>query len=285
MEPLPRLQARIASLGELRDLVGALRGLSGVHLQEAQETLTGIRNYVDIVGTAIAEAAALLPETTDRTDEIAEFPGDAADGVLIVVCSEHGFTGAFNEHLFDRAAAERRPDQKIAVIGRRGTILADERNIDIEWTFAMATHAGGVLNVTRRVAERIADARAVDIVFASYRKGGAYEIEAKRILPLDPALLDRAAGRSPPLHHMPAELLLVRLASEYLFAEITHAVMESLASENAARLQVMEAADRNIGDKLEQFHRTEHTVRQETITAELLELVTGSEAVLGNGNW
>ena len=67
---------------------------------------------------------------------------------------------------------------------------------------------------------------------------------------------------------------------EYLFGEITRAVMESLASENGARLRVMETADHNIADKLDKFRLKEHTLRQEAITSELLDVVTGSEAIL-----
>jgi F-type H+-transporting ATPase subunit gamma len=79
-------------------------------------------------------------------------------------------------------------------------------------------------------------------------------------------------------------VLLQRLASEYLFAELTRAVMESLASENGARLRVMEAADRNTGDKLEGLRRSENALRQEAITSELLDVVTGSEAILKSVN-
>ena len=57
-------------------------------------------------------------------------------------------------------------------------------------------------------------------------------------------------------------------------------VIESLASEDGARLQAMSAADHNIGDKLEKLERTEQASRQEAITSELLDVVTGSEAIL-----
>ncbi|MDH3919169.1 MAG: ATPase, partial [Rhodospirillales bacterium] len=62
MEQLPRLQARISSLHELRDLFRALRALAASHVQEAQSALAGIRRYVEVVEDAIAEGAALLPE-------------------------------------------------------------------------------------------------------------------------------------------------------------------------------------------------------------------------------
>ena len=277
MEQLPRLQARISSLRELRDLVRALRALAASHVQEAQGALAGMRRYVEVVEDAIAEGAALLPET----DGLATSSESSDASVLIVVCSEHGFAGAFNKRLLGRAEAERKEGQELMVIGRRGAMLAAERGLEVDRSFAMATHVGGVLGVTRRVAGYLAAASTADVVFGSYRRGGNFESEARSVLPLDPVLLVGFERRSPPLHHLAPDALLQRLASEYLFAEITRAVMESLASENGARLRVMETADHNIGDKLEGLRRLENTLRQEAITSELLDVVTGSEAILG----
>ncbi|MGD8479865.1 MAG: FoF1 ATP synthase subunit gamma [Methyloceanibacter sp.] len=279
MEALPRLQARISSLQELRDLIRALRSLAASHVQEAQAALPGIRRYVEVVEGAIAKGAALLPKASTLTVS-ADQALDAS--ALIVVCSEHGFAGAFNEMLLDRAEAERNASQQLVVIGRRGAILAEERGVKIASSFPMATHIGGVLGVTRRVAERLSAFSTADIVFGRYRRGGNFEPESKRVLPLDPALLVKSGRQSPPLHHLEPAMLLERLASEYLFGEITCAVMESLASENGARLRVMGTADQNIGDKLEDLQRREHSLRQEAITSELLDVVTGSEAILGD---
>jgi len=277
MEQLPRLQARIASLRELRDLFRALRALAAARVQEAHGALPGIRGFVGVVEDAIAEGAALL----ERADGPAFGAAPPHAGTLIVVCSEHGFVGAFNERLLDRAETEREPGQALVVIGRRGAALASERKLDVDRTFAMATHVGGVLGVTRRVAEYLAAIADARVVFAGDRRGAGYEIETRRILPLDPVLLAGSARRPPPLNHLPPVALLQRLASEYLFAEITRAVTESLASENGARLVVMEAADRNIADKLAGLGRAEHALRQEAITTELLDVVTGTEAILG----
>lgn len=276
MEQLARLQGRISSLRELRDLFRALRALAASHVQEAQTALLGIRGYVEVVEDAIAEGAALLAETNAMAASSAQSDGS----VLIVVCSEHGFVGAFNERLLDLAEVERKQGQELVVIGRRGAILAAERGLVVERAIPMATHVGGVLGVTRRVVERLGAVSRADAVFGSYRKGGNYETEARSILPLNPALLVGSERRSRPLHHLAPDELLQRLASEYLFGEITRALMESLASENGARLRAMETADNNVGDKLNELRRNEHTLRQEAITSELLDVVTGSEAIL-----
>lgn len=278
MDSLPRLHTRISNLLDLRDIIKALRALAASTVQEAQAALPGIRSYVQVVEDAIA-AGAVLAEAASAPGRDAG-PSRPPASALVLVCSEHGFVGGFNEHLLDFSRNVSDAGRKLIVAGNRGVSLAAERGLDVEHSFAMATHVSGVLGLTRRIADRLAPYGIVDIVFAAYRRGGYYEPQSKRLLPLDPALLKGAAGRSPPVHYMAPEVLLQRLAGEYLFGEITRAVMESLASENGARLRAMETADHNMGDKLDDLRGVERTLRQEVITSELLDVITGSEAIL-----
>jgi F-type H+-transporting ATPase subunit gamma len=280
MEQLARLTARIGSLRELRDLFRAMRALAASHVQEAQTTLPGIRRYAQVIEDAIARAALLLPASDDRPPDVAS----AGTNVLVVVCAEQGFTGAFNELLLDRAVFERVPGQQLGVIGHRGARLAEERGIELDWSVPMATHVGGVVAAVRQVARQLEGTSGASVVYGGYRKGGRFEVEARTILPLDPSLLTGAVPGDRPLHQLPPEMLLQRLASEYLFAEITRSVMESLASENGARLHRLEAADHNIGEKLDGLVRRERRVRQEATTAEMLDVVTGTEAILGSAS-
>jgi F-type H+-transporting ATPase subunit gamma len=254
----------------------AMRALAASHVQEAQDSLTGIRRYVEIMEESIAEVVGLLPGTESGPYP----PSSSPESALIVVCSEHGFTGAFNDALLDSAAKKQTAGQQLGIIGLRGAMKADERKLDVAWNFPMATHVGGVLGVTRRVADHLANAATAEIIFGRYKMGGAYEVQSRAILPLDPNLLAEKEHSSRPLHHLKPDKLLQQVANEYLFAEITRAVMESLASENGARLQLLSAADSNIGDKLAVFRRQENSLRQEAITSELLDVVTGAEAIM-----
>lgn len=278
MEELPRLKARIERLEELRDMVRAMRAMAASRVQEAQASLAGIRRYAEVVEDSLAEGAALLDDAEERPP--GALPGN---DVLIVVCSEHGFTGAFSETLLNDAISRLQPNQRLGVLGARGAMLAEERGIDLAWRFPTATHVSSVPAVARRLADHLGDVRFADIVYGAYRAGGNYEIERRTILPIDPALLKASTRRSPPLHHLDPVTLLSRLTGEYLFAEITRAIMESLASENGARLRVMSAADGNIGDKLTVLRQEEQTLRQQVITSELLDIVIGAEAVSDDG--
>ena len=69
------------------------------------------------------------------------------------------------------------------------------------------------------------------------------------------------------------------LADEYLLAEISRTLIEALVEENQIRLGVLTAASKNISEKLDELQRKERTLRQETITTELLDVVVGALAV------
>ena len=89
--------------------------------------------------------------------------------------------------------------------------------------------------------------------------------------------------RLPPLRNLAPEVLLEKLVADYLFALLTEAAVESLASENAARFAAMGSAHDNVAKKLEELRQDARQARQSEITTELLDLVTGAEAMRGAG--
>jgi F-type H+-transporting ATPase subunit gamma len=276
LDELIRLKSGIESLGELQTLFSAMRALSAARVQEAQAALDGIRRYAAVVEGAISEAASLRRATDARWSE-AVLP---QSGALVLICAEHGFAGAFNRLLLQRAKAELKTDEQLGIVGRRGASLAGEHGLLPAWTLAMTTHVTGVIEVARRVTAQLTQAASVRLIFARYQSGGRFEVGVRQVIPIDPRLLEASAARAPPLHHLNPQLLLQRLIEEHFFADLVLAMMESLASENGARLQVMKAADRNIDDKLTTLTQRAREVRQQAITAELLDVVTGAEAIL-----
>jgi F-type H+-transporting ATPase subunit gamma len=274
MEQLARIEARLNSLQELDELVGALRSMAASRAREAQEAFEGTRAYTAIVERAIAEVAPLAAPRSGRAE--GRSPEDGR--VLLVITSENGFVGGFNNRLIDHALGARETGEPLAIVGRRGQIAATERHVAPDLTFPMTSRAQGVTALARRIAARLSDATTVRVVFARYRSGASFDLETRQVLPLG-AVSTPGAAALPPLHHLPPDVLLAELGSEYLFAEIAHALMESLASENGARLRTMDAATHNIDDKLEKLRRDERVARQAQTTSDMLDVVTGAEAV------
>ena len=282
MERLVDLQARLASIEELLEIVGAMRSLAAARVQQGQSSLAGIREYTDVVSDAIARIVTGM-------DGAAAPPRPPAGGSLSLVlfCSEHGFVGGFNERLLDRAEdALSGGGRHLCIVGGRGSVLAGERGLDVAWTVPMATHVGAVLETARRAATELfrgigrGESRGIEMVYARYETGGRSSIVVEQVLPLDLSAFATKGTGPPPLRNLDAETLLEKLAAEFVLAELTRAAMESFASENGARLQSMSSAHENIENKLGDMRQEERRLRQEESTAELLDVVTGAEALI-----
>jgi F-type H+-transporting ATPase subunit gamma len=147
----------------------------------------------------------------------------------------------------------------------------------------MATHAGAVTTMARLISEEIyrrvgaGTLAEVDIVFMRSEGGGRSRVLRETVLPVDPGRPAPSAA-APPLTYLSPGALVERLVEEYLFALLAHAAMESFMSENAARVAIMQSARRGIETRLEALHMDERRLRQEEITTEMLDVVTGAEA-------
>jgi F-type H+-transporting ATPase subunit gamma len=271
----------IGNLSELRNIVGAMRALAGMRMQEAQQALPGIQRYAEAITAAVADTLHLMEEpTTPR--------GQSGQRMALVLCAaEHGFVGGFNERLVAEATAELGPEDLLFVLGSRGMTLALERGRKASWAHPMATRCAAapetIQRLTRELYSSIArgDAGRVDVMFTRYRPGTAPVINRQTILPLDLETLRARQSRLRPLHNLPPVALHERLVAEYVFALLTEAAAESISSENAARFAAMASAHDNVSKKLDDLRRDAQQARQADVTNELLELVTGAEALAG----
>ena len=204
-------------------------------------------------------------------------PRDRAGDALLVMTSENGFVGPFNSRLIDHALEEHRAEEMLMICGRRGLIAASERGVANAVSFPMTSRVQGITRLARRIASELSVFTGVRIVFAKRLSGAAFDTTVRTVLPIGEML--NMAGNIAPLVHIPPNELLSQLAREYLFAEIAHCLMESLACENAARLRAMDSASRNIEENVDALRRQERVARQEKTTTEMLDVVTGAEAV------
>jgi len=116
-------------------------------------------------------------------------------------------------------------------------------------------------------------------MYGRYRQGSSSTIERRLLLPFETTYLATAKTRQAPLHNLTPRPLLEKLMAEYVFALLTEAAVESIASENAARFAAMESAHDNVNKKLAGLQENARQARQTEITSELLDLMTGAEAM------
>lgn len=268
------VRARLATMNELEQVLGAMRGMAAARIQQGEKAQAAATEYAAQIGAALTSlsgetGAALSADSADH-----------ARGVLVVaLCTERGFVGGLNERTL-RTTTETAEPRQIYVVGTRGQALAREQGLTTTYVGSMATHLGGLAETADQIGDVVLGPAgsgagfSVEIVYPRRTVTGDIAIERRRLLPL--AL--PASGRTndlPPITMLPHPLLLSQVASEYIHARVFEFVAESFAAANAASLEVLQAAHAHLDGMLVDLRRTENLLRQEEITSEVLEVITG----------
>ena len=276
-ERLADIVAQIQNVHQLGAVVTAMRGIAASRAQKSRSLLAGVDAYSDVVSSAIGQALNLLP-----ADVTAAKPLSRAKLGLILFCAEQGFAGAFSERVLDAAGDV--GDATVLLVGTRGVSAASERGLKHAWSTPMAAHVEAIPSFANRVAEALYDFVArgavanVELLF-SRSVSGAIRVDRHSLLPIDFRRFARPIEEQAPLTTLGPELLLERLAAEYVFAQLCEAALHAFEAENEARMLAMASAKTNIETKLAGLSQRERQLRQEEITTEIVELAAGAGAL------
>jgi len=283
-ERLGDIEARIATVHQIEEVVGAMRGIAAMRTREAREQLDGIRSYAETIAGAIGQALAFLPPD-GHLESAREAPAGHA---IIALCAEQGFAGAFSDRILDAVdgLAGKYPQQntELLLIGDRGLMVAGERELAVDWSAPMVAHPAQAAALASRIAEALYErldggqVTHVTLLHTTPDLAAGFEVMGKQLIPFDFARFPLPATAVAPLTTLAPQVLLVKLAEEYVFAEICEAVMLSFAAENEARMRAMIAARANVADKRDSLVARARQLRQEEITNEIIELAGGSGA-------
>lgn len=275
-ERLADITRRMESVQELDSVVTAMRGIAASRAQQCRVRLRGVGAYAEVIAEAIAEALPLVPAPLHPAHG-----GPRRGHAVVLFGAEQGFAGAFTDRVLD-AAGPLLDGTSLFLLGTRAGTLVEESGRPITWHSAMPPHPEAVPTVADRIAEALYDSIAaggidrVSLVFPVWSGDGDLGVETQRLLPFDfqrfaTAPAERRATQ-PPLFTLPADVLLTRLAEEYVFAELCAAALRALAAENEARVAAMIGAKGNIERVSAELGALERRTRQEEITAEVAEL-------------
>ena len=260
-----------------------MRGIAASRAQKGRSLLAGIDAYSDVISHAIGQALSLLPLDMATTTA----PLQRAKLGLILFCAEQGFAGAFSERVLDAAAGDV-DGAMCLVVGTRGAVVANERGIKPAWSAPMATHVDAIPSFANRLADALygyvasGAIASVDILFSRSVSGSSIRIDRHSLLPIDFGRFARPVEKQAPLTTLAPQLLLERLAAEYVYAQLCEAAMHAFEAENEARMMAMASAKTNIETKLAGLSQRERQLRQEEITTEIVELAAGAEVSLSS---
>lgn len=278
-ERLSEVITKIQNVRQLGAVVTALRGIAASRAQSGRSLLAGIEAFTEVISLAIGEALNLL--SADGATPIRQ---GITKRCLILFCAEQGFAGAFSERVFEAAGVDLK-DATILVIGTRGVAVAAERGVRPDWSAAMTTRIEGIPRFANELAEVLYRFVAQGLVaradiYFSRSVAGEVRVNRHSLLPIDFTRFARPVQRQAPLTALSPQLLLERLAAEYVYAQLCQATMHSFVAENEARMIAMVAAKNNTERTLTTLVQHERRLRQEEITTEVVELAAGAEASL-----
>ena len=225
-----------------------------------------------MIAQAIAQALRLLPE-----DHAVTGGARSVRTGLILFTAEQGFAGAFSDRMLE-AARPLLSHADVFLIGTRGGILADEQRLHIPWRTEMALHSDGAAAVAARVCDALyersqqAPLTRVELMFPSWIPGTGLVPCSRSLLPLEHEVFAGLRLVDTPLITLAPTILLEQLAEEYVYAQLCEAATEALVAENEARVTSMATARTNVERMLQKLQARERQVRQEEITAEVVEL-------------
>jgi F-type H+-transporting ATPase subunit gamma len=289
METLEQSQRRLDAFDELGGIVRTMKALAGASIRQYERAVESLAVYSRTVELGLY--VALQEGTLSGTSA----PPETGPVAAVVFGSDHGLCGRFNEDLAEHA--QRRlvalglpsPPRVLAVGSRVGALL-ESAGVAVEETMLTPSAAGRITATVREIVLRVDAWHSATENLRLYLlhnrplSGHRYDPTASQLLPVDLPRLRRLDGERWPSKRLPTfsmdrEQLLSALLGQYFFVSIFRACAESLAAENASRLAAMLAAERNLTEQRDRLLSEFRRRRQEAITAELLDVVTGYEAL------
>ena len=290
MPTLLDFRRRIRSVKNSQQITRAMKFVAAARLRRAQEAALAARPYAK-------ELARLLQSIMTRIQEPQHplLEKRPEKNVLAVVLSgERGLAGAFNANILRKANEFFRAnrDKKVVTIpvGKKGRDALKKAGF---------VFAGEYINVLARVefktAREIAnlatelyakkEVDSVYIIFSEFKSVVAPHLALEKLLPIEGVREEQeGTGKQPEkpetqvdyIYEQPAEQLLDKLLPKYVETQVLRAMLESSASEYAARMTAMEAATKNAGEVIEALTLHMNKVRQAAITREIIEIVSGA---------
>ncbi len=301
MANLKELKTRISSVKSTQKITSAMKMVAASRLRRAQEAAEAARPYAERMERMIASVLENLGSTEGAPKLLA---GTGSDEVhlMVAVTSDRGLCGGFNGNIArevrnrTRALLADGKTVKLLCVGRKGRdALRRDFQSHIVDSFQGIGRAGVTFAEADEVAEKIIsmfDAGEFDVCTVVYNKfvsAITQVVTPQRLIPVevtadddDEEETDAPAQEGPAAAYEfePSEQeILTDLLPGNLKVQVFRALLESSASEHGARMSAMDNATRNAGEMIDGLTLTYNRTRQAKITSELIEIISGAEAL------
>jgi F-type H+-transporting ATPase subunit gamma len=286
MPSLKAIRKRIVSVKNTRKITRAMKLVAAAKLRRAQDAIIAARPYSQALASVVSELAAVAGKDAHPLFEERELRNAA----IVVVTSDRGLAGAFNSNVIravERYAANELTaanEVSLRIIGKKGNQHFTRRNARIS-SYDPAPTGDSALSLARETANRVISdftegkVDRVYLAFNEFKNAGSQVTRVAQILPVK-AEATHVQGVDY-IYEPGKEELLTRLVPLYVQNQIFRANLEALASFFGAQMMAMENATKSAGEMIQRYTLQYNRARQASITKELLEIISGAEALKG----
>ena len=291
MESTETLRRALSVTEELHSVVKTMKALAGVNIRQYERAAGAVAAYNRTIEMGLQIALRRMPPHA--------MPPRYASGRKLgamVFGSDQGMCGQLNDQVVSYALralkklARRREDQVTLAVGVRAANQLEAEGKPVEQVVTVPASIGGIGAAVEEALRKIEEwhsRRSIETIVLFYARpvsGAWYRIRGVQLLPVDAQWINALRvkpwpSKVIPMFTLDEKRLFQLLIREYLFVSLYRAFAESLASENASRLASMQVAEKNIEERLRTLTTSSRRLRQETITAELLDIIASFEAL------
>jgi F-type H+-transporting ATPase subunit gamma len=288
MPSLIDLRRRIKSVKNTRQITKAMKMMSAARLRRAQERVVAARPYATLMRQFLGRLVASLEASGTLDPEQPLHPLLARRPVqrvlLLVMGGDKGLAGAFNANVFKSAASFLQEYNgkhvDLIPIGRKPRdFFRRRRELTAEFSdiFAKVKYEDARA-ITAKIIERYTagECDEVHIIYNEFKSVLVQRLRTERLLPLDTPKDEAPVDY---IFEQPPAELLATLLPRYVEVQVFRALLESSASEHAARMTAMDASSKNASEVIDRLTLNMNRIRQANITREIIEIVSGAAAL------
>jgi len=284
MANLKNIRSQIKSVTSIQKVTKAMKMVAAAKLRKSQENMEKARPYSERLKNLIAD---LINDVDRSLMPLLEKHSDNNKIGFVIVTGDRGLAGSFNTNIIKKAENEiakiGKENAKLFCIGKKGYEHFSKRNYSIinhYKDFWMNLDYHQAINIGNDIVSSYINKKidSVEVIYNYFKNVGSQKLIHENLLPLDFEKTDKTQNTD--IIFEPSKIEIVKeLVPKYFNTQIWQYLLESFASEQAARMLAMENATENAKDMINDLNLEFNKARQTAITTEMLEIVGGAEAL------
>ncbi|MBI2844694.1 MAG: ATP synthase F1 subunit gamma [Armatimonadetes bacterium] len=284
MASMRDIRRRIRVVKNIQQITNAMKMVAAARLRRAQDRAETARPYADKMFFMLESLSRAAQQVEHPLLEVRPEERIA----VVVIGAERGLAGSYNANIMRRTTEllkGRDPEAvKLITFGRKATTFFRRRPYEIVMSSSLPATNIQFAEVRAAAAKvrELFEAREVDAVYLVYAKfinAAVQRPTALKLLPIAPPKAEEEAGPAEYIFEPGPDELLGRLLPKYVDTQVFRSAVEAVASEHGARMTAMTSATNNAGEVIDSLTLSYNKARQAAITKELLEIVSGAEAL------